>query len=173
MEKQYSHKTWASFYDDKFNFGVISIDSFIALFCFVIWRKLQLHLQKKSFFEWMCFLHLPIITNSKGKGNEKQKWIHEQVLTPRAVTGRAEALQRRDFLQQYLLNEHVVWTLELQTFNILAAIDNQLIINYFLDVENVLKWQYPTNDRFINEIYDSATWIYIPRSHRNRMYKRG
>ena len=176
MEKQYSHKTyyltWAYFYEDKFNFSVISVDSFIVLFCFVIWRILQLHLQKKSFFEWMCFLHLPIITNSKGKGNEKQEWIHEQVLTPRAVTGRAEALQRRDFLQQYLLSEHVVWTLELQTFNILAAIDNQLIINYFLDVVNVLKWQYPTNDRFINEKYDSATWIYIPRSHRNRMYKK-
>ena len=69
MEKQYSHKTyyltWAYFYEDKFNFSVISVDSFIALFCFVIWRILQLHLQKISFFEWMCFLHLPIITNSK------------------------------------------------------------------------------------------------------------
>ena len=111
--------TWAFFYEDKFNFSVISVDSFIALFCFVIWRILQLHLQKKSFFEWMCFLHLPIITNSKGKGNEKQEWIHEQVLTPRAVTdGSAEALQRRDFLEQYPLNEYVACALELKTFNI-------------------------------------------------------
>ena len=48
------------FYEDKFNFCVISVDSFIALFCFVIWRILQFHLPKKSFFEWMCFLHLSL-----------------------------------------------------------------------------------------------------------------
>ena len=64
MEKQYSHKTydlaWAFFYEDKFNFGLFSVDSFIGLFCFVIWRILQFHLPKKSFFEWMCFLHLSL-----------------------------------------------------------------------------------------------------------------
>ena len=42
--------TWAFFYEDKF----------IGLFCFVIWRILQIQLPKKSFFEWMCFLHLSL-----------------------------------------------------------------------------------------------------------------
>ena len=43
--------------------------------------------------------------------------------------GRAEALQRRDFLEQYPLNEYVACALEVKTFIILAAFDSQLIIN--------------------------------------------
>ena len=43
--------------------------------------------------------------------------------------GRAEALQKRDFLEQYPLNEYVACALEVKTFIILAAFDSQLIIN--------------------------------------------
>ena len=67
---------------------------------------------------------------TKERETRKQKRIYEQVSTPRAVAdGRAEALQRRDFLEQYPLNEYVACALEIKTFNILAAFDSQLIIN--------------------------------------------
>ena len=55
--------------------------------------------------------------------------------------------------------------LELITFEILAAerlrlmaFDNQLIIDCFANVVNILIWQFSTNDRFKSEKYESITW---------------
>ena len=69
MEKQYSHKTCA-FFTKTFlilAWSVLTVDSFIALFCFVIWRILQLQLPKQILFlEWMCFLQYVICSDRKG-----------------------------------------------------------------------------------------------------------
>ena len=67
MEKQYSHKTWAFFYEDKLNFGVISIDCWFThcsiLFCYL--ENIATPVANFCFLEWMCFLQYVICFDRK------------------------------------------------------------------------------------------------------------